>query len=60
MRERDALRTAEAWLEEYDLRDMRPQDELTAEEWAKEFRSCLYFAVICGAGLLAFQFLWSV
>lgn len=36
---REPTRTPEA------LHDMRPQDELTAEEWAKEFRACLYFAV---------------
>lgn len=53
MRERDALRTAEAWLEEYDLRDMRPQDELTAEEWAQEFRRCIAFAVVAFIGVYA-------
>lgn len=27
------------------LHDMRSQDELTAEEFALEFRRCVYFAV---------------
>lgn len=47
MRERDALRTAEA------LHDMRPLDELTAEEWAQEFRRCVIFAVIAFVGVYA-------
>lgn len=36
---RDPIRTPEA------LHDMRPQDELTAEEYAIEFRRCVAFAV---------------
>lgn len=36
---REPTRTPEA------LHDMRPQDELTAEEYAQEFRRCVYFAV---------------
>lgn len=36
---REPTRTPEA------LHDMRPQDELTAEEYALEFRRCVYFAV---------------
>ena len=43
--ERGNLRTAEAWLEQYELRDMRSQHELTAAEYARELRRCVYFAV---------------
>lgn len=42
---REPTRTPEA------LHDMRPQDELTAEEWAMELRRCAYFAVFAIAAV---------